>query len=140
MARSLASPWVEAQRRHLCFPAGATALDLGCGRGRHSRLLQQLGFAVTAVDRDAPQLQLPDLHLVQRDVEQQGVEDLGDFDVVLVVNYAARELLPRQLEGPFWMPFGSRNGLFSMVFRGVSWLLRAFEASGAPEARRPADL
>ena len=94
MARSLASPWVSAHLRHL--PNTGTALDLGCGRGRHARLLHDLGLCVTAVDRDAEALaRLPQgPQPLQRDVELEGLE-LGAFDVVLVVNYANRELLPR---------------------------------------------
>lgn len=95
MARSLASPWVSAHLRHL--PNTGTALDLGCGRGRHARLLHDLGLCVTAVDRDAEALvRLPQgPQPLQRDVELEGLEQLGAFDVVLVVNYANRELLPR---------------------------------------------
>ena len=48
------SPWL---RRYAgCLPAGARALDLACGRGRHARWLAARGCEVLAVDRDAEAL------------------------------------------------------------------------------------
>ena len=38
------------------LPRGRQALDLACGRGRHSRLLAAGGWPVLAVDRDAAAL------------------------------------------------------------------------------------
>ncbi|CAJ1447340.1 unnamed protein product, partial [Effrenium voratum] len=113
MRRSLASPWVEAQRAHLApsrrsSGGSGRALDLGCGRGRHSLVLLDLGYEVTAVDRDAAALEqlklraeaggaCERLRLAQIDVESSPA-NLGLFDVVLVVNYACRPLLPWILE------------------------------------------
>ena len=125
MARSLASPWVSAHLRHL--PKRGTALDLGCGRGRHARLLHDLGLCVTAVDRDAEALaRLPQgPQPLQRDVELEGLEQFGAFDVVLVVNYANRELLPRPIRE---MPSAMRlfEGGFQLLV--ACWKpLKAFE-------------
>ncbi|CAE7241834.1 RIOX2 [Symbiodinium necroappetens] len=109
MRRYLASPWVEANLRHL--PKGGRALDIGCGKGRHSLLLLDLGFEVTALDCDAavlaelkrrvPPEQLPRLSTCAEDVEVQAslAALLGPpFAVVLVVNYFCRPLLPQILE------------------------------------------
>lgn len=105
MRRYFASPWVEAQRRHLvAAAAGPTprALDLGCGKGRHAMLLTDLGFEVTAVDCDGASLaqlrQREDkVKIVQMDLEEAGTSlmSLGHFDVLLVVNFACRSLLPK---------------------------------------------
>jgi SAM-dependent methyltransferase len=50
--RSGLSPWVRSSlRRLVSLPAGL-ALDIPCGRGRHSRLLLDLGFRVIGADLD----------------------------------------------------------------------------------------
>jgi len=36
--------------RYLNLPEGATILDLACGKGRHSRYLNSIGFDVTGID------------------------------------------------------------------------------------------
>eukprot|EP00913_Durusdinium_trenchii_P018482 g17364.t1 len=141
--RYFASPWVEAQRARLqrlvdCAASSASsepprALDVGCGRGRHSLMLLEMGFQVTAVDLDGEALDtlrqrergavekgtlkirsmdLEDafvaivlqtscwVHLVEPRVDGQAedVGALGHFDVLLVVNYASRSLLPKLLQ------------------------------------------
>ena len=48
------SAWVE--RFATRIAAGARVLDLACGRGRHARLLANLGYRVDAVDRDVEAL------------------------------------------------------------------------------------
>ena len=40
-------------RRFAALPAGATALDVACGKGRHTHWLAERGVQVTALDRDA---------------------------------------------------------------------------------------
>lgn len=81
-----------------------TALDLACGRGRHTRLARRLGYRVVAVDRDLSGLS--DL------AEDEGVEclelDLEDgrplpvrdrcFAAVIVTNYLYRPLLDDLVE------------------------------------------
>src|SRR5688572_27985906 len=84
------SAWV---RRFLpLIRAGGTVLDLACGRGRHSRELLALGFAVTAVDIDVSGLN--DLHpadgieILELDLEA-GDWPLGTrrFAGIVVTNY-----------------------------------------------------
>lgn len=81
-----------------------TALDLACGRGRHTRLARRLGYRVVAIDRDLSGLS--DL------AEDKGVErlelDLEDgrplpvrdrcFAAVIVTNYLHRPLLDELVE------------------------------------------
>jgi SAM-dependent methyltransferase len=50
--RSGLSPWVRASLRRLVSLPPGLALDIPCGRGRHSRLLVELGFRVIGADLD----------------------------------------------------------------------------------------
>eukprot|EP00434_Breviolum_minutum_P005200 symbB.v1.2.004585.t1/scaffold261.1/size248783/13 len=106
MRRYFASPWVEAQHRHLSVLASRStsrALDLGCGKGRHAMLLMDMGFEVTAIDCDAVSLDYlrqrggGKLTMIQMDLEAEDVStaSLGHFDAILVVNFACRALLPK---------------------------------------------
>jgi SAM-dependent methyltransferase len=73
--------------------ASRTALDLACGHGRHTRLLLDMGYEVTAVDRDAAALaSCPDsAERLQMDLEGDVWPLLGQrFDVVLVCHYLWR--------------------------------------------------
>ncbi len=78
---------------------GLTALDVGCGQGRHVRLLAQAGLQVTGVDRDEQALAglrgLAHVETVQADIEAGPWPLAGrQFDLVLVTNYLWRPLLP----------------------------------------------
>jgi SAM-dependent methyltransferase len=48
--RRLAEDWAQHYLGGLRLPAGAAVLDHGCGRGRHTALLDQLGYRVAAQD------------------------------------------------------------------------------------------
>ncbi|MGE5268403.1 MAG: class I SAM-dependent methyltransferase [Thiohalocapsa sp.] len=78
--------------------AGGRVLDLAAGAGRHTRLLLDMGFAVTAVDRDAAALQpLAGPHCEVREIDLEGGEGwrpVGGYDAVVVANYLYRPLLP----------------------------------------------
>jgi len=81
------------------LPAGQV-LDLAAGGGRHTRYFRDLGFQVTAVDRDTSRLS----DLTGRNVEVVAA-DLEDgspwpfserqFDGIVVTNYLHRPLFPR---------------------------------------------
>lgn len=96
------STWLL-EHAELLAPRGRV-LDVAAGRGRHALLLAAAGFSVTAVDRDseairflqdtAARLALPmDAHV--RDLERGDADcGHGEFDLVLVVHYLHRPLLP----------------------------------------------
>lgn len=89
------SPWLL--RWPQAVRAGASALDLACGSGRHLRHLAALGMQLTGVDRDAaataPLQTLAEI--INADIEADPWP-LADrrFDLVLVSNYLWRPLLP----------------------------------------------
>lgn len=95
------SPWLS--RWTPLIKKEGRVLDLACGRGRHSRYLQHLGFHVLAVDRDADALQglqgLPGIELRLADVEGDAWPFPAEwFDGVVVINYLHRPLFPRLVE------------------------------------------
>ena len=73
-------------------------LDLAAGSGRHSRLLLDRGFTVTAVDRDISALSplaAYGCEVRQVDLETAGGWPLGTgYDGIVVTNYLHRPLLP----------------------------------------------
>jgi SAM-dependent methyltransferase len=106
-----ASPWISRWAPHAA--PGCAALDLACGQGRHVRLLQQLGYAVHAVDRDAPAiaeigswLTAQGVSLVQlqqrlrcHDLEANGWPyGAQRFGLIVVSRYLWRPLLPALLQ------------------------------------------
>ena len=90
------SPWVV--RFAPLLPAGARALDLACGGGRHARYLMARGARLTCIDRDVSAVaQLAnDAEVLQADLEDGRPWPLQGrtFDAVVVVNYLVRPLLP----------------------------------------------
>lgn len=87
------SPWVVRWAPRLT--RGARVLDLACGSGRHARYLLSLGHAVTAVDREPPDI--PGARIVRADLEDGSPWPLGEerFEGIVVANYLHRPLLPR---------------------------------------------
>jgi SAM-dependent methyltransferase len=90
------SSWV---RRFLpLIRRGGRVLDLAAGGGRHTRLLLDMGFPVTAVDRNVEALlPLAGPHCVVRqiDLESGAAWPLGGgYDAVVVTNYLYRPLFP----------------------------------------------
>jgi SAM-dependent methyltransferase len=91
------SPWVV--RWAGAIRAGGRVLDVACGKGRHLRYLESLGFAVVGVDRD--EQALAGLHdLKGAEVRVADIESgpwpfpPGGFDGVVVTNYLHRPLFP----------------------------------------------
>ena len=100
MYQDLSSAWV---RRFVpLIRAGGRVLDLAAGGGRHTRLLLDMGCAVTAVDRDVSQLQQfagTRCTVLELDLEAgdptAAMTALGhDYDGVIVTNYLHRPLFP----------------------------------------------
>lgn len=95
------SAWVV--RFAALIPAGGRVLDLACGGGRHSRYLLQVGFRVTAIDRDIAAVK--DLEgqaeLIQADLEGAGPYPLAGlvFAGIVVTNYLYRPILPAVIAG-----------------------------------------
>jgi SAM-dependent methyltransferase len=91
------SAWVQSHAG-LVKPRGKV-LDLAAGSGRHARYFKDLGYQVTALDRDVSRLQ--DLagrgvEVMAGDLEDGSPWPLGarEFDGVVVTNYLHRPLLP----------------------------------------------
>lgn len=90
------SAWV---RRFLpLVRPGGGVLDLAAGNGRHTRLLLERGFAVTAVDRDIEPLRLlaaGNCAVLAIDLETGAAWPLdGGYDAIVVTNYLHRPLFP----------------------------------------------
>jgi SAM-dependent methyltransferase len=80
--------------------ADGQVLDVAAGSGRHSRYLLELGFRVSAVDRDTSALKAaPGLEIVTADLEAgSGWPFRGrGFDGIVVTNYLHRPLFPALL-------------------------------------------
>lgn len=73
-------------------------LDLAAGKGRHTRLLLDRGFAVCAADRDVAALRPlagPRCDVMEIDLETGAPWPLGGgYDAIVVTNYLYRPLLP----------------------------------------------
>ena len=80
--------------------AGGTMVDVACGGGRHARLFLDLGFGVTAIDRDTGGVidlkDDPRAEIIAADLEDGAPWPLAGraFAAVVVTNYLYRPLLP----------------------------------------------
>ena len=91
------------QHRHLLTPGHA--LDLACGRGRHTLYLAQQGFRVEAWDRDAAALEavqttaktlgLSTITTRLVDLEQEPAILSASFELIIVFYYLQRDLFPQ---------------------------------------------
>jgi SAM-dependent methyltransferase len=99
MVEPIPSAWVR-RFAPLFRPAGRV-LDLAAGTGRHTRLLLDMGFRVTAVDRDITDLRRlagANCEIREIDLETGAAESTltqlgGDYDGIVVTNYLHRPLL-----------------------------------------------
>jgi SAM-dependent methyltransferase len=97
-AAGAASEWV---RRHAgLLSVGGKVLDLAAGSGRHTKYFRDLGFSVTAIDRDISALKdlgSTGVEIVAADLEDGSPWPLGErtFDGIVVINYLHRPLFPR---------------------------------------------
>jgi SAM-dependent methyltransferase len=85
------------------IPAAGRVLDLACGQGRHARFLAQLGYRVSAADRDeravASLAGVPGIEAKAVDLERGPWPYPGErFAGIVVVNYLYRPLFPLLLE------------------------------------------
>ncbi len=97
------SPWIT--RFAGLVPSGGAVLDLACGGGRHSAVFLDLGYLVTAVDKNTDTIsdRLGDheaLEVITTDLETRtgpfnahGSLEGRTFDGVVVVNYLYRNSL-----------------------------------------------
>ena len=129
------SKWVQSHAGLL--PAGGKILDLAAGGGRHARYFNDLGYQVTALDRDVSGLQ--DLaggrvEVLAADLEDGSPWPLGgrQFDGLIVTNYLHRPLFPHLAAaltpggGLIYETFGSGNERFGKP-SNPSFLLRPGE-------------
>ncbi len=77
---------------------GGHVLDLAAGGGRHAQMLLDMGFRVTAVDRNVAALQpLVGPHCTVREIDLEngaGWPLGGGYDGIVVANYLHRPLFP----------------------------------------------
>src|SRR5437016_14194881 len=96
MDKTEPSAWV---RRFLpLIRPGGRVLDLAAGAGRHTRLLLDMGFRVTAVDRDIAALRpfagdRCDVRAIDLEAGAQWPVG-GGYDGIVVTNYLQRPLFP----------------------------------------------
>lgn len=90
------SEWVLKNLRHITREG--SVLDVACGRGRHTLLMRDRGYKVTAVDKDISTLQgrnIPEINLVCADLEENEWPFQPDqFDAIVVTNYLWGPLFP----------------------------------------------
>ncbi|MSQ73623.1 MAG: class I SAM-dependent methyltransferase [Betaproteobacteria bacterium] len=97
-AHDAEAPSVWVLRWSWLIPPGARLLDVACGRGRHTKLFNQRGCQVTAVDRDQAAISAlagPGVTALMADLEADVWPFApGSFDAVVVTNYLFRPLFP----------------------------------------------
>lgn len=83
-----AQKFIQALIAHLQLPQGSAVLDLACGKGRHARMLHELGFEVTGMDLSEMNIKLAkeesadEISFIQQDMR----EEIPNYQCDLVVN------------------------------------------------------
>ena len=92
------APSVWARRFAPLIRPGGHVLDLAAGGGRHAQMLLDMGFRVTAVDRNVAALRpLAGPHCTVREIDLEsgaGWPLGGGYDGIVVANYLHRPLFP----------------------------------------------
>ncbi len=134
-------PWVA--RFAGLIPDGGAVLDLAAGSGRHAIFLSELGYAVTAVDRDVSRLiasapaGIEAIETIETDLEAGGWPLPGRrFAGIVVTNYLHRALFPHLVDalGPggvlIYRTFQAGNEKYGRP-RNPNFLLRPRELMAA---------
>ncbi len=88
-----AAAFLERLMRHLQLQQSAHLLDLGCGKGRHSRFLAGLGFEVTGMDLSKNSIDFAQgfahdkLHFIQQDMRTEMPAERFDFVLNLFTSF-----------------------------------------------------
>ena len=94
--------WVECYSS--LIPSGGSVLDLACGSGRHTGMLLNKGYQVTAVDIDTTLIKQnfsnKNLNIVKCDLESLSFWpfEKNSFLGIIVVNYLHRPLFSKIIE------------------------------------------
>jgi glycosyltransferase involved in cell wall biosynthesis len=67
-------------------PAGAKVLDIGSGPGALASELIKKGCEVTVVDRHAPELEHPSVHVIEQDLEDEPRFDPKQYEYLLLLD------------------------------------------------------
>ena len=131
-------PWVARFSR--LIPNGGAVLDVAAGAGRHAIFLSELGYSVTAVDRDISRLTASGpagIEAIEADLEAGGWPLPGrQFAGIVVANYLHRALFPHLLDalGPggvlIYRTFQAGNEKYGRP-RNPDFLLRPRELMAA---------
>lgn len=127
-----ADPVIADRLAQLEVPQGAPALDLGCGGGRHSQLLAEMGFSVYGVDVNPAMIEATRLRFEQRGLSgsftQMSIGELGFRDNSFSVAVSTGVLHQAKTLDEYNRALSeisrvlNNNGLFSMnIFTNSVW-------------------
>ena len=92
-----ASPWVT--RHAPLIPKGGQVLDVACGKGRHTRYLNELAYQVVATDKDLSGIHdlkgNRNIELIETDLESGNWPfKKSQFTGIIITNYLYRPHFP----------------------------------------------
>ena len=135
---TLSSPTEWVRRYSKTIRQYGSVLALACGGGRHTRLLLEQGYNVTAIDLDISQLtflqETDNLKIIQHDLEGSAKWPFVSkaFDGIVAVNYLFRPLYPKIIDALadngklIYQTFADGNAKFGRP-RNPKFLLRENE-------------